>query len=317
MAHNLNEKDGKTSFASTEKAWHGLGQIVEKAMTSEEAIKLANLDYDVVKEPIFCEGQNGFQSVVPNNFVTKRTDNNEIFGIVGNRYEIVQNRDAFTFFDAIVGSGQAIFETAGVLGKGERIFISAKMPSYVRIAGTDDVTEMYTMLTSSHDGTGAVIAAITPIRVVCQNTLKMALKDTKNKISIRHTTSAEAKLADAHKLLGIVNTYTEALNASVNQLALKKVSDLQVKNLIAELFPSDAKVETRITNIRDAVSKSYFEGIGQEKVLGTAWGALNGITHYLSHEKEYKDADTKFENLVMDGASSKVADKAIELLMAL
>ena len=84
MAHNLNEKDGKTSFASTEKAWHGLGQIVEKAMTSEEAIKLANLDYDVVKEPIFCEGQNGIGSVIPNNFVTKRTDNNEIFGIVGN-----------------------------------------------------------------------------------------------------------------------------------------------------------------------------------------------------------------------------------------
>lgn len=317
MAHNLNEKDGKTSFASTEKAWHGLGQIVEKAMTSEEAIQLANLDYDVVKEPIFCEGQNGFQSVVPNNYITKRTDNNDIFGVVGNRYEIVQNRDAFTFFDAIVGSGQAIFETAGALGKGERIFISAKMPSYVRINGTDDLTEMYTMLTSSHDGTGAVIAAITPIRVVCQNTLKMALKDTRNKISIRHTTNAESKLADAHKLLGIVNSYTEALNFSANRLALKKVSDVQVKKLIEDLFPSDAKVETRIANIRESVSKSYFEGIGQEEFLGTAWGALNGITHYLSHGKEYKDSDTKFENLIMDGTSSKVADKAIELLMAL
>lgn len=317
MAHNLNEKDGKTSFASTEKAWHGLGQIVEKAMTSEEAIKLANLDYDVVKEPIFCEGQNGFQSVVPNNFVTKRTDNNEIFGIVGNRYEIVQNRDAFTFFDAIVGSGQAIFETAGVLGKGERIFISAKMPSYVRINGTDDVTETYAILTSSHDGTGAVICALTNVRIVCQNTLRLALKSATSKVSVRHTTNAEAKLVQAHTFLGIANTYTEQLNVTLNELALKKVSDVQVKNLIADLFPSDAKVDTRITNIRESVMNSYFTGIGQEKILGTAWGVYNGITHYLSHEKEYKSQDVKFENLLMDGASTKVNDKALELLISL
>lgn len=317
MAHNLNEKDGKTSFASTEKAWHGLGQIVEKAMTSEEAIKLANLDYDVVKEPIFCEGQNGFQSVVPNNFVTKRTDNNEIFGIVGNRYEIVQNRDAFTFFDAIVGSGQAIFETAGVLGKGERIFISAKMPSYVRINGTDDVTETYAILTSSHDGTGAVICALTNVRIVCQNTLRLALKSATSKVSVRHTTNAEAKLVQAHTFLGIANTYTEQLNVTLNELALKKVSDVQVKNLIADLFPSDAKIDTRITNIRESVMNSYFTGIGQEKILGTAWGVYNGITHYLSHEKEYKSQDVKFENLLMDGASTKVNDKALELLIAL
>lgn len=317
MAHNLNEKDGKTSFASTAKAWHGLGQIVEKAMTSEEAIVLANLDYDVVKEPIFCEGQNGFNSVVPNNFITKRTDNNEIFGVVGNRYEIVQNRDAFTFFDAIVGSGQAIFETAGVLGKGERIFISAKMPSYVRINGTDDVTETYAILTSSHDGTGAVICALTNIRIVCQNTLRLALKSATSKVSVRHTTNAEAKLVQAHTFLGIANTYTEQLNVTLNELALKKVSDVQVKNLIADLFPSDAKVDTRITNIRESVMNSYFTGIGQEKILGTAWGVYNGITHYLSHEKEYKSQDVKFENLLMDGASAKVNDKALELLISL
>jgi len=317
MAHNLNKKDGKVSFASTQVAWHGLGQIVKEAMTSEQAIKLAGLDYDVVKVPCFIDGMNGFNSVVPNHFVTKRTDNNDIFGVVGNRYEIVQNRDAFVFFDAIVGQGQAIFETAGALGKGERIFITAKMPNYIRIANTDDVTEVYVVLTSSHDGTGAVIAAITPIRIVCQNTLKLAMANTICKVAIRHTTSVEAKLAQAHQLLGITNSYTEKLKETFNALSLKKVSDTQVKSLLVDLFPSEAKVETRINNIREAVFNSYQTGIGQEKVLGTAWGVFNGITHYLSHEKEYKDGETKFDNLLMDGASSKVSDKAIELLVAL
>ncbi len=317
MAHDLNENNGKTSFASTQKAWHGLGQIVNGAMTSKEAIELAGLGYQVIKENLFIEGQKGFNTVVPDHFVTKRTDTNEIFGVVGNRYEIVQNKEAFTFFDAIVGQGQAIFETAGALGKGEKIFVTAKMPNYIRIAGTDDITEVYVILTSSHDGSGAVIAAITPIRIVCANTLKMALSQTISKVSIRHTTNADAKLAQAHKLLGISNNYTTQMNEAFNHLALKKVSDAQVKTLIEDLFPSEAKNDTRIKNIRDGVFNSYMGGIGQEKVLGTAWGALNGLTHFLSHEKEYKDADTKFENLLMDGASSKVADKALELLLAM
>lgn len=317
MAHNLNETNGKVSFASTEKAWHGLGQIVEKAMTSKEAIELGGLDYEVDKKQIYADVDGIGKIAIPENFATIRKDTNTPLGVVGSRYQIVQNADAFVFFDAIVGQGQAIFETAGALGKGERIFVTAKMPKYIRIAGTDDVTEVYVVLTNTHDGSGAVICGITPIRIVCQNTLRMAMKGMINKVSIRHTKSAEKNLAQAHELLAITNKYTEEMNQAVNALSLKKVSDAQVKDLIAGLFPSTSETTTRIDNIRAEVLNSYYTGVGQENVLGTAWGVLNGITHYTSHVKNYNNSDTKFNNLILDGASSKLVDSAMSMLISL
>jgi phage/plasmid-like protein (TIGR03299 family) len=317
MAHNLEIKDGKASFVTTKPAWHKLGTVVENAMTSEEAIKLAGLDYEVAKVPVLMEGINGFNSVVPDHFITKRTDTNETFGIVGNKYEVVQNKDAFNFFDAIVGGDLAMFETAGALGKGEKIFITAKMPDFIRITGTDDLTECYVILTSSHDGSGAVIAGISPIRIVCENTMRLSLKKAISKVSIRHTTNVKANLDTAHKLIGISHAYITELNECFNVLAKKKISDNQVLKLVEQLFVSEKEDSTRIKNIREAVLTSYHTGIGQEGILGTAWGFLNGLTHFHSHIKEYKNADVKFENLLMDGASSKVNDKALDLLLAL
>lgn len=312
MAHNLNQNNFKTSFATTQPAWHGLGQVVVGAMTSSEAIKLAGLDYNVAKMPVF--GQMGEQLLpVPNKFSTYRTDNNSVFGVVGDRYELVQNKDAFSFFDAIVGEGAAIFETAGALGQGEKVFISAKMPEQIRIAGTDDVSEMYVLLTNTHDGTGAIQACLTGVRVVCSNTMNAALSGSKNKISIRHTTNVKQNLENAHKLLGISHAYTEELNACFNVLAKKSITDTQVKKLIEDLFVSEKEDSTRIKNIREAVMESYLTGVGQQNIIGTAWGAYNAITFYTSH-KEYKDSTSKFESII-SGSGQKIGEKALNVLM--
>lgn len=315
MGHNLNNTDGKYSFAGTQPAWHGLGQIVKEAMTAEKAIELANLGYEVCKTPALAT-INGNTIQVPEKFATYRKDTGAIFGIVGNRYEIVQNKDAFNFFDAIIGEKQAIYETAGALGQGERIFITAKMPDFIRIEGTDDLTEVYVMLTNSHDGSGAVIAAVTPIRVVCQNTLNAALKSTISRVSVRHTTNVNANLENAHKLLGITHKYVEQLNECFNVLAKKFITDAQVKTLVETLFKSEKEDSTRIKNIREAVMLSYHTGVGQENIRGTAWGALNGITHYIDHVKEYKDADAKLTN-VIEGAGAKITEQATALLLSL
>ena len=145
MAHNINynEQTRRYSFFSVkEKAWHGLGQIVKQYPTSEEAIKHAGLDYEVVKSPLFTNGseiitdfnhlemnQNTLE--VPNYFANIRTDNNTVLGVVGKDYHIVQNHEAFNFFDAIVGGDEGIlYETAGALGKGERIFITYRFKNY-------------------------------------------------------------------------------------------------------------------------------------------------------------------------------------------
>ena len=182
MAHNLNynETTGKHSFFSVkEKAWHGLGKIVEQYPTSTEAIKFAGLDYTVEKRKLFTyDSENNTANPdtdiiipeieVPNYYATVRADTDQVLGVVGKDYEIVQNKDAFTFFDAIVGGDGIMYETAGALGKGERIFITAKLPDYIRI-GNDDIIEKYLFLTTSHDGKSGIIAAFTPIRIVCNN----------------------------------------------------------------------------------------------------------------------------------------------------
>lgn len=315
MAHNLNQNNSKTSFATTQAAWHGLGQVVKGAMTSNEAIKLAGLDYEVAKVPVF--GQLGEQVLpAPNKFATYRTDNNSVFGIVGDRYELVQNKDAFSFFDAIVGEGAAIFETAGALGQGEKIFISALMPEQIRIAGTDDITKMYVLLTNTHDGSGAIQACLSSVRVVCQNTMTSALKGTKNKVSIRHTTNVKQNLENVHKLLGISHAYTEELNSCFNFLAKKSITDTQVKQLLEQLFVSEKQDSTRILNIREAALEAYFTGVGQEKIIGSAYGALQGLTYYFDHMKTYKNSEAKFEN-IMDGTSQRTTEKALNLLLAM
>lgn len=155
MAHqlNFNNRTGKYSFFSVkEKAWHNLGQVVQEYPTSEEAIRFAGLDYEVEKSPLFTKSNGLIENdddiimrdsalEVPNYFANIRTDNNMVLGVVGKDYQIVQNREAFSFFDAIVGGGDGIlYETAGVLVNGERIFITAKLPDYIRVGNGDDIT---------------------------------------------------------------------------------------------------------------------------------------------------------------------------------
>jgi phage/plasmid-like protein (TIGR03299 family) len=161
MAHNINynEQAEKHSFFSVkEKAWHNLGQIIEDYPTSAEAIRHADLDYEVEKRKLFTPALEGTTIEVPNYFSTIRTDNHTVLGVVGKDYQIVQNRDAFSFFDSIVGGDGILYETAGALGNGERIFITAKLPGYIRV-GKDDLIEKYLFLTTSHDGSGSITAA--------------------------------------------------------------------------------------------------------------------------------------------------------------
>jgi phage/plasmid-like protein (TIGR03299 family) len=304
------------SFASTQTAWHGLGQIVGGAMTAQEAIRLAHLDYEVVKVPNFAYHNGEFLNT-PASFSTLRTDTNQILGDrIGKNYTIVQNLEAFDFFDSITQAGEAMYETAGVLGIGEKIFVTAKMPDTIRIAGTDDLTEVYVLLTSSHDGSGSIIAAVTPVRVCCQNTLNMALSNTINRVAIRHTSVVKDRLAEAHKVLGISKVFVQEANECFNHLSNKYVSDDSVKELIRNLFNEQERDSTRIKNIEDAVLECYFTGVGQEKIVGTAWGAINGITFYLDHVKNYRNDATKFDNII-GGSSTLVATRATELLLAL
>src|SRR5690348_3272165 len=180
MAHNIDRSKGLDAFfAVGEKAWHGLGQIVQDCPTSDKAIQLAGLDYNVSKVPMYAkygELEKGNTKWVnnPNVFSTFRDDTKALLGTVGSRYEVLQNTEAFAWFDSIVGEGKAIYQTAGALNGGAVIFITAKMPSYIKVK-TDDI-EKYLVLTNSHDGSETLQMMFTPVRVVCQNTLNQAMR---------------------------------------------------------------------------------------------------------------------------------------------
>lgn len=345
MAHNINynERIGKHSFLSVkQKAWHGLGQIVEQYPTSAEAIIHAGLNYEVEKAPLFTKGAglidtpNGIEFgstelEVPNFFANIRTDNNAVLGVVGKDYHIVQNRDAFNFFDAIVGGGDGIlYETAGALGKGERIFITAKLPDYIRVGNGDDVTEKYIFLTTSHDGSGSITAAFTPIRIVCQNTLNASLRTMTNVVRIKHTSGAKQRIENAHKIMGLANNLSNQLEGIFNQWSKIRATDREVKKLIQlALCPNKETLELIRKGAEDEFSTVFKNTIDNAMIYamendtqlmdttkGTLFGAYNAVTGYYQNVKNFKTQEAKLENIVMGGTAQQRTQKAFNLCTA-
>ena len=341
MAHNLNynERTGRYSFFSVQqKAWHGLGQIVEQYPTSAEAIKYAELNYQVIKAPLYTRGtgisidndgeiKEGGNILVPGQFATLRTDNNTVLGVVGTDYQVVQNADAFCFFDAIVGGGDGIlYETAGALGNGERIFITAKLPDYIRVGG-DDVAEKYIFLTTSHDGTGSITAAFTPVRIVCQNTLNAALGNMSNVVRIRHTSGAKQRLENAHKVMGLANQLSIQLEGIFNQWAKVRICDAEVKKLIQlALCPNKETLDALKKGAEDELSTVFKNTVEDafayamiaetqqmDTTKGTLFGAYNAVTGYYQNVRNYKDDESKLQSIVMGGTAQAKAQRAFEL----
>lgn len=320
MAHSLNTDllTGKVNFVSSNNqvCWHGLGTILpQQFLTSEEVLKFVRMDYNVDLAPAYAKIGDLYVPI-PNTKATYRTDSNTPFGAVGNKYTVVQNLEAFTFFDSIIENGEAIYETAGVLGDGERIFLCAKMPNYITIDGTNDVTNVYIVFTMSHDGSGAVKAMITPVRVVCANTLRMAIGQAKNTINIRHTASAQARISEAANLLGLTNIYVNECNEILNKLAVTKIDNTFVDSIINKVFDTTKdgeKTTTKTANILQAVKADYLNGVGQGGIIGTAYGLLNGLTHYFDHTARTKDDQSRFISS-FEGKIGKDRDKVFSLI---
>lgn len=323
MAHNLEVKEnGKASFFTVkEKAWHGLGTVVAGALTSAEAIKEASLDFEVVKLPMLeqypIKGEDGSLTygTKPSDerFTTLRADNNETLGYVGKGYHILQNTNAFDFFDTIVGKGEAIYETAGVLGRGERIFITAKLPSHFVVNGKkNDAIEEYIFLTNSHDGKNAVVAAFTPIRIVCNNTLSLALKNMSNSITLRHTVNMQEKLKAADQIMGIKNQLSSELKDIFSQLAKTTATEKDYEKIIVNsLAKGNDKIiktyygendSTRFNNMVKEVMDYAYSHETQLTVntKDTYFGAYNAISGFFQNAKEWKNDDLKLNN-IFDG----------------
>jgi len=275
-----------------EKAWHGLGVVVQDAPTSEEALRLAGLDWKVVSRDIqLCGGKKiaGYHANV-------RSTDDAVLGVVGARYKIVQNDEAFAFTDGIIGEG-AVYETAGSLNGGRTVWLLAKL-SQMELAG--DEAENYLCFANTHDGSGSVKVCITPVRVVCNNTLNLALSTTKRKFSMRHTTNVQSRIDEAKQVLGLAARYEVELADFAEAMAKKRLEDIQLKAILNSIFdPKDAKAtDLQKRNAEECKTAFYicYAAPDIAKFQGTAWGAINAMSDLVGHSLPHRNTQSYAEN---------------------
>lgn len=318
MAHNLNINSGKSSMMYVGEApWHRLGTPLPRLATSSEALQAARLDYRVDKRPLQAVLTGRTRVVVEDHFATVRMDTGKVLGVVGGRYSVIQNREAFRFFDSLVKADEAIYETAGALGGGERIWILARLPGYVKVRGRD-IIKKYLLLTNSHDGSSLVRCKLTPVRVVCSNTLSVALSGSEEEVRIRHTPSARENLTEAHKLLGLSNQLYEQLDYIWNRMALKGVTDKQLREYVENLVPDNEEAEspTRTENIRKAILDLHESGAGAGMARGTLWGAYNAVSEYTDHVQHASNPDKRLKSAWF-GSGERLKQKAFQLAQSM
>ena len=320
MPDNISQKNGRAEIMVVGKpAWHRLGTVLDKPATAEEAINAANLDWEVIKKPLFAGATEHYRLL--SNFAIVRGDDWEngkatVLGIVGDGYTPVQNREAFSFFDPIVGEKAAIYHTAGALGSGERVWILAKLPGDIRVIG-DDITHKYLLLSNSHDGNSAVQIKFTPIRVVCQNTLTMALSQGPT-LRVPHTRDVRERLRIAANMLNAVKLRYTELETVFKKMANIQLDSNKLQNYLGQVFPDprrkadEARYERALEQARTdrAASEYLFEkgkGNEQKGVAGTLWAAYNGVAEYVDYRRYAKATDKRQVEAIWfgDGYSAK------------
>jgi phage/plasmid-like protein (TIGR03299 family) len=336
MAHQIEKKaDGTSSIISTKPTWHELENVkhYDQKITSEQAILESGCNFTVAKTeikgnlPFLDENQENKSDIVifPDKYMTYRTDTRKPLGIVGSDYQIMQNERLFKVFDDIIGKTDCFIETAGVLFGGERVFMSAKLPSHFRVGNSDDIIEEYLFGTTAHDGSGATIIAFSPVRPVCWNTLSLALATCKNKVAIRHSASAEERLLKVDEILGIRNLLANELQQIFTSFSKKRITDEQLcKYLKTVMLPAqkEAADGTKLDYSTRAINKlnSILAYAGNhhsqllETTAGTLWGALNCVSGYFQNIKAYKTADNKVSTIMLkDNTNQKAFNLALEL----
>ena len=317
---------------NNETPWHGIGEVIQGTLSSEEAIKVAKLDWDVVPMPIY-DGNgneiNGFK-------VNQRSTDGKNLGVVTDRYRIVQNREAFAFTDALLGEGVQ-YETAGSLDNGKRVWMLARMEG-TTIA--EEQIDPYLVFTNSHDGKGAIRVAAVPVRVVCQNTLNLALSQASRHWTCVHKGDIQSKLEEARFTLASAEQYMNALEEEFGELKLKKVSETQVRNMTDKLLEIEynnlfnkaikqgkvvdlkeairqQKFEDKLNRKRNDILNIYFDKPDLRVTDHTAFRFINAVSDYATHNTDHKNTRNYQENLFMktiDGNS--LIDTSYKLALA-
>jgi phage/plasmid-like protein (TIGR03299 family) len=296
MAHDLETVNGQTSFASLRQpAWHGLGTVFTEEVSTKEMLDLAHLnDWNVRLEDVGIP--EGFASDKSYSFVTRtnpfdRTQN-DVLGVVGERYVPMQNEDLFDFGDLMLDGGGR-WETAGSIKGGRQVFgsLALERETVLDPNGVGDKINTYLLINTSHDGSVAIQASITPVRVVCANTLNVALSSVKGKkgikqsFKIRHTATASGKVAQAREALGLANAYMDEFDIMAKEMIESEISKAKFDDLIALAYPAptgeDKKGSYKKYQSKVDLLQAIYVGQYNNTIAGTKWGAYNALTERL------------------------------------
>ncbi|MCD6364475.1 MAG: DUF932 domain-containing protein [Planctomycetes bacterium] len=309
MAHEITVR--KNGFAEAmyafKPAWHGLGQVVDKAPTSAEAMKLAGLLWRVEQHPIQTivtqqhldgNGDTFEKSTVvdvDSRVANVRSDNLRVLGVVGKSYTPVQNAEAFAFVDGLVETGEIRYEAAGSLKGGRTIWLLARMPGQIEVTG-QDVTRRYILFTNGHDGTKAVRVMPTSVRVVCENTLNLAVGGARgNWLTIMHTAGIHHKLEQARDVLGLVKTRFEEYGQVARTMVAAGITPAARRQFVYDLFPDVADANNaRRKKVRAEIGRLMSDGPQMlDGIRGSAWAAFNAVTQYVDHHSRTQGAEPR------------------------
>lgn len=312
MAHEITSKDSVVYTGET--PWHGIGKKVSDVMTASEAILQAGLGWRVDEANIYSGDLrqiNGYKAL-------KRSDTGDILQVCKNSYTPIQNVDAFKLFDEIVGTGMAKYEVAGSLQGGRKIWILARIPGDIKIAGRDEL-KTYITLINSHDGSLVTQAFETVVRVVCGNTVNAAIQSAAIKAFARHTRNGRTIFKDrAMNVLERARIYFQDYAKAAQEMASREFLETDLNVFLKKLFDVEGAkredVSGRLYNTMTDIKALARHGKGNEAFAGTAWAAYNGVTEYVDHMRSTKGAaDNRLASSWL-GSGADLRQKAWDLL---
>lgn len=304
----------ESMFYVREVPWHGLGKKVLEAPSSKDALIAADLNWEVVQEPIFTETKELIEGYKAN----VRNSDRQILGIVTDRYKVIQNDEAFAFTDALLGEGVR-YETAGSLQGGRKVWLLAHMPREYIISG--EHISPYLLFSNTHDGSGAIKVALTPIRVVCNNTLNLALSTAKRSWSMIHTGDIKGKMEEAKNTLLLAEKYMGSLGKEFERLRMKQMTDKQIMEYIELLLPLEENATSQqaknISRLRDDMKRRYFDAPDLQDVGKNAYRFVNAVSDFATHAEPLRKTANYKENLFTRTVEGNpLIDKAYQIANA-
>ena len=304
----------ETMFYTREKPWHGLGTMVAEAPKSKDALRLAGLNWKVLQEPVYTENEELIQGYKAN----VRDTDRKVLGVVTDRYKVIQNEEAFAFTDTLLGEGVR-YETAGSLQEGRRVWMLARLPREFIIGG--ERISPYMVFSNTHDGSGAVKTALTPIRVVCNNTLNLALRTAKRSWSMIHTGDISGKIEEAKNTLLLADEYMTALGQEFENLRKIKLSEKQVLDYIKILLPMEENYsllqKRGVEKLRADMKMRYFDAPDLKDVGNNGYRFVNAVSDFATHSTPRRKTANYKENIFARTADGNpMIDRAYQLVKA-